>query len=314
MLSVVVPVFNESECLPEFARRLRSHLDAIGEAYEVLLVDDGSTDGSADIIARDILPAWGEARLLRLTRNFGHMAALECGLRHSSGRCVVTLDGDLQHPPEEISRMLQAMDDQHVDVVQMVRLDRSTDGFVKRLGSQAFYSCVNRVTGVSVTQGAADYRMISARVRDALLAMPEKNKVYRLLIPWMGFPTAELSFEVAQRYAGTSKYTLRKMMGLARSGFTTFGFGPLRLVTVMGLAVGLIGLLLVVYVIGAWILEDTVAGWASVFSAVLVLGGLQLLIIGLIGEYLVVALSVARARPEYVVLEDVSSRHDLSRH
>ena len=304
VVSVVVPVYNEAECVTAFCERLRSVLDRFGYAYEVIIVDDGSTDLTADLVLQELVPAWPELCLIRLTRNFGHMPALECGLRRAAGEFLVMMDGDLQHPPECIPMMMEVQKNDHVDVVQMVRSDREGDGFLKRIGSNLFYAVSSRVVGVEIAAGTADFRLMSRRVCDAILGLSEKNKVFRLLIPWMGFPTSYLVFDVAERHAGKTKYTLRKMISLARGGFTTFGLGPLRVMTVAGLAAGTFGLLFVVYVVSSWISGGTISGWASVMSAVLLLGGTQLLTFGIFGEYFLVMLAVSRDRPEYVVLDE----------
>ncbi len=299
-LSVVVPMYDEEAVLPIFFERVRPLLDGLGIDYELLVVDDGSRDGTASLLLADAVD-WPELRLVRLLRNSGHQAALSAGFRRARGRYVVTIDADLQDPPEVIAELLTAAREKDVDVVYGVRSDRSSDTWVKRTTARLYYRLMCRLVGKDIPFDAGDFRLVSRRVVDAVNALSEDGRVFRLVIPWLGFPSTEVKYVRAERAAGTTKYSLSKMLRLAFDSVTAFSAAPLRLATWLGL---LGGLLSVGFVIGALVIKasgQSIPGWTSTVLAVCVIGAIQLLCLGLLGEYVARLFQSSQKRPQFLV-------------
>ncbi|MEH0821025.1 MULTISPECIES: glycosyltransferase family 2 protein [unclassified Micromonospora] len=302
-LSVVVPMFDEESVLPLFARRLRAVLDGLGEAYEVVAVDDGSTDGTGAGLAA-LRASWPELRVLRLRRNSGHQAALVAGVLRARGRYVVSIDADLQDPPETIVEMLRLARAEDLDVVYGVRADRRTDSAFKRWTATGYYRLMRRLVGKQVPAEAGDFRLLSRAAVEALRELPERSPVLRLVVPWLGFPSGEVGYQRGERAAGRTKYPLSRMAGLAAESVTSFSAAPLRFATWLGLAgVAVCGVLVVVAVL-AWLAGSTVSGWPSLYVAVLFLGAVQLLCLGLLGEYVARIYTAVQGRPTYSVAAD----------
>ncbi|WP_238451846.1 glycosyltransferase family 2 protein [Micromonospora sp. 4G55] len=302
-LSVVVPMFDEESVLPLFARRLRAVLDALGEAYEVVAVDDGSTDGTGAGLAA-LRAGWPQLRVLRLRRNSGHQAALVAGVLRARGRYVVSIDADLQDPPESIVEMLRLARAEDLDIVYGVRADRRTDSAFKRWTAAGYYRLMRRLVGKQVPAQAGDFRLLSRAAVEALRELPERSPVLRLVVPWLGFPSGEVSYQRDERAAGRTKYPLSRMAGLAAESVTSFSAAPLRFATWLGLAgVAVCGVLVVVAVL-AWLAGSTVSGWPSLYVAVLFLGAVQLLCLGLLGEYVARIYTAVQGRPAYFVAAD----------
>ena len=299
-LSVVVPMYDEEEVLPIFFDRMRPLLDGLGIQYEVLVVDDGSRDATASMLiaaAED----WPQLRLVRLLRNSGHQAALSAGFRRARGKYLVTIDADLQDPPEVIAEMLTAVKAADVDVVYGVRSDRSSDSFGKRTTARMYYRLMSRLVGKDIPFDGGDFRLVSRRVVDAVNGLPEDGRVFRLVIPWLGFPSTEVAYVRAERAAGHTKYNLTKMFRLAFDSVTAFSAAPLRLATWLGL---LGGLLSGVFVVGALVIKlagQSVPGWTSTVLAVSVIGAIQLLCLGLLGEYVARLFQSSQKRPQFLV-------------
>lgn len=303
VLSVVVPMYNEESVLPLLARRLRAVLDGLGEPYEVVAVDDGSDDGTAGGLAV-LRTGWPQLRVLRLRRNSGHQAALVAGVLRATGRYVVSIDADLQDPPETILDMLHLARADARDVVYGVRVDRSTDSHFKRWTAGGYYRLMRRLVGKQVPAQAGDFRLLSRAVVEALRELPERAPVLRLVVPWLGFPSGEVAYHRDERAAGRTKYPLSRMAGLAAESVTSFSAAPLRFATWLGLAgVAVCGLLVVVAVL-AWSAGATVTGWPSLYVAILFLGAVQLLCLGLLGEYVARIYTAVQGRPAYVVAAD----------
>ncbi|RAG84627.1 glycosyltransferase [Streptacidiphilus pinicola] len=303
LLSVVIPIYNEQDALPLTAARLRPILDGIGGSYEVVGVDDGSGDDTAQVLDRLQLE-WPELRVVRLRRNSGHQAALTAGLHRALGQYVVSIDADLQDPPEKIVDMLALARDEGFDIVQGVRDDRSSDTFFKRSTAAGYYSVMRRLVGREIPKHAGDYRLLSRAAVDALKSLPETQPVYRLLVPWLGFRSTSVTFQREERVAGTTKYPLSKMVRLAVDSITNFSAAPLRLATWLGLGSFLLAAVLGVYTAVEQIRGATVPGWASLFIAVVFFGGVQLVCVGLLGEYVGRIYSAVQGRPGYFVGSD----------
>ncbi|MFE1316605.1 glycosyltransferase family 2 protein [Kitasatospora phosalacinea] len=307
LLSVVVPVYDEQDALPAFAARLRPVLDGLGVRYEVLAVDDGSTDGTAGLL-RALAADWPELRTVRLRRNSGHQAALTAGLERAVGDYVASIDADLQDPPEKLAEMLALARRDGLDVVYGVRADRSSDTAFKRGTADAYYRLVRRLVGRHVPAGAGDFRLLSREAVEALRALPDQPRVYRLLVPWLGFPSGEVRYVREERVAGSTKYPLAKMVRLALDGVTGFSAAPLRLATWLGAAAFLTCLLLLAFCLAAYLSGAAVPGWTSLFAAVLFVGGVQLVCVGLLGEYVARIHAAVQCRPAYFVAEDTGRR------
>jgi dolichol-phosphate mannosyltransferase len=244
---------------------------------------------------------WPQLRLVRLLRNSGHQAAISAGFRRARGNYLVTIDADLQDPPEVIAELLATARDSDVDVVYGVRSDRSSDTWAKRTTARMYYRLMCRLVGKDIPFDAADFRLVSRRVVDAVNSLPEDGRVFRLVIPWLGFPSAEVKYVRAERAAGVTKYNLRKMLRLAFDSVTAFSAAPLRLATWLGLFGGLLS---VAFVIGALVIKLTgqsIPGWTSTVLAVAVIGAIQLLCLGLLGEYVARLFQSSQKRPQFLV-------------
>ncbi|MEU2390734.1 glycosyltransferase family 2 protein [Streptomyces sp. NPDC007369] len=307
-LSVIVPMYNEEEALPALVARLRPVLEGTGAAYEVVAVDDGSTDRTAELLEK-FRTDWPELRIVRLRGNSGHQAALRAGLHRSVGAYVASLDADLQDPPEKIPEMLDLARSRQLDIVYGVRSDRSTDTGFKRHTAGAYYWLMRRLVGKQVPAQAGDFRLLSREAVEALKALPDQHQVYRLLVPWLGFPSGQVTYRRAERVAGETKYPLSKMIRLAVDGITNFSAAPLRLATWLGVVSFLACLVMIAVSLGVFLAGQTVPGWTSLFVAMLFLGGIQLICVGLLGEYIGRIYTAVQRRPTYFVGYD-SARDD----
>jgi dolichol-phosphate mannosyltransferase len=300
VLSVVVPMYDEEEVLPIFFERMHPLLDGLGITYEVLVVDDGSRDATATLLLAAAAD-WPQLRVVRLLRNSGHQAALSAGFRRARGEYLVSIDADLQDPPEVIADLLATARDKDVDVVYGVRSDRSSDSWPKRTSARLYYRLMCRLVGKEIPFDAGDFRLVSRRVVDAVNGLPEDGRVFRLVIPWLGFPSAEVQYARAERAAGTTKYNWSKMFRLAFDSVTAFSAAPLRLATWLGLLGGLLSCLVVV---GALIIKmsgRSIPGWTSTVLAVGVIGAIQLVCLGLLGEYVARLFQSSQRRPQFLV-------------
>jgi polyisoprenyl-phosphate glycosyltransferase len=302
-LSVVIPIYNEEAVLGLLTERLRPVLDGLDVPYEVVAVDDGSTDATALVLVR-IADSWPAVRVVRLRRNSGHQAALTAGLHLARGQYVASIDADLQDPPEKIAEMLAMARDRGLDIVYGVRNDRSTDSLAKRSGAAAYYRLMRRLVGKRVPAHSGDFRLLSRAAVDALKSLPEHRPVYRLLVPWLGFPSGEVTYRRERRAAGQSKYPLSKMVRLAWDSITNFSPAPLRLATALGTFTFVLCVLAVLVTMASYAAGHTVSGWASLIIAVLFLGGVQLVCLGLLGEYVGRIYAAVQRRPGYFVAHD----------
>lgn len=304
-LSVVVPMYNEEAVVPLFVDRLRPVLDALEHegvrlTYEVVCVDDGSRDRTADLLLAARV-SWPQLRVVRLLRNAGHQAALTAGLESSRGEYAVTIDADLQDPPEVISTMCSVAMAERLDVVYGVRTDRSTDSLLKRHTAAAYYGLMRRLAGPQLRDNAGDFRLISRRVIDSLSALPEHGRVYRLVIPWFGFPSAQVEYRREPRAAGRTKYPISRMISLGLDSVTAFSAAPLRFATWAGLIGTLGALMALTWAVVGHFTGSTVPGWTSLVATVGMLSGVQLLCLGLLGEYVARLFVASQQRPTYLV-------------
>jgi dolichol-phosphate mannosyltransferase len=305
----VVPTYNEQEVLPLLAERLRRVLDGMAVPYEVMTVDDGSTDATPAVLAR-MRRTWPQLRVVRLYRNSGHQAALMAGLHRSSGAYVVSIDADLQDPPEKIPEMLGLAQEQALDVVYGVRADRASDTRLKRTTATMYYRLMRRLVGAGMPAHGGDFRLLSRAVVDTLRTLPERQPVYRLLVPWLGFPSGEVTYTRERRAAGKTKYPVSKMIRFAWDSVTNFSAAPLRVATALGIATLILSAAGLVATTTVFLLGATVSGWASLIVTMLFLGAVQLICLGLLGEYVGRIYSAVQRRPAYFVAYDSSANAD----
>lgn len=298
-ISIVVPVYNEEQCVEPLIERIGSAMAGVPCDYEILFVDDGSQDSTLEKIsqaaARD-----PHVLYLSFSRNFGHQVALYAGIDHARGDAVVSLDGDLQHPPELIPTLIEHWRAGY-DIVYTVRMDNRGHA-VKEFFSRGYYWLLRKLTGVEVPTGGADFRLIDRKVADALRACDERFVFIRGLIPWLGFRRKAIGYEAAPRYSGSTKYAVRKMLAFAFDGVFSFSTVPLRLISLLGLVTTALGLLYGGYTVWVRLFSDrAVSGWASLVVVVLVFSGTQLLSLGILSEYVGRIYEEVKHRPRYVV-------------
>jgi dolichol-phosphate mannosyltransferase len=302
-ISIVVPIYNERENLPLLKERLDHVLGGLADYdHEILFVDDGSLDGSLDIL-RTMARRDEHVRYVSLSRNFGHQNALKAGLERATGDCTIMMDGDLQHPPEQIARMIERWR-RGFEIVNMIRRDDRTPPF-KRWTAALFYYLINAISDFRIRPGASDFRLLDRKVVDALDRLGERTLFYRGIVPWLGFRQCDIEYLPAPRARGKSKYDLRRMMVLALDGIISSSVQPLRLATMVGLAMSFLAMVYVVYATTIkLVLDIAIPGWTSLLVGVTLLGGVQLVMLGILGEYLGKVLLEVKGRPSYIVRED----------
>jgi glycosyltransferase involved in cell wall biosynthesis len=302
-LSVIVPCYNEEAVIRETHNRLGTVLSQLpGFGAEILYVDDGSRDRTISLLEQ-LQSSDPSVRVICLSRNFGHQTAVTAGLEHASGDCVVIIDADLQDPPEIIAEMVARWRDGY-DVVYGVRENRDGETRFKLWTAKIFYRLMNRMSKVKIPLDVGDFRLVDRKVVDALVAMPERDRFLRGMVSWVGFKQIAVFYHRDPRLAGESKYPLLKMIEFAADGILSFSFAPLRLATWTGFAAIGVALVGVIYAVLLRLLtSDWVRGWASLFVAVLFMGGVQLISLGIIGEYIGRIYGEVKQRPLYFVSE-----------
>jgi dolichol-phosphate mannosyltransferase len=302
-LSIVVPCFNEEACLGELHRRLATAAEqSVGDDYELVLVNDGSRDASWPAMQR---MAAEDAHMVavNLSRNHGHQLALTAGLDLCRGDFILIIDADLQDPPELLPAMLAAMREQDADVVYGVRKSRAGETAFKRATAHGFYRLLSRATEVDIPLDAGDFRLMSRRALDALLSMPEQARFIRGMVAWIGFRQVPFAYDRAERFAGKTKYPLKKMMRFALDALTGFSSAPLKLASHAGLWLSFGSVLLVLYIAYAWATGRSIQGWTSLMLVVVVLGAIQMFVLALMGEYIGRLYNEAKRRPLYIIQE-----------
>ena len=284
-LSIVAPCHNEQDGLEEFHGRTSAAANVVvGEDYELILVNDGSRDATWAVM-RKLVALDPRLVLINLARRHGHQIALTAGLELCRGDRVLTIDSDLQDPPELLAEMWRVMDNERVDVVYGLRGERHGETRFKRSTAALFYWLLQQVGDADIPRNAGDFRLMTRRVVDILKAMPEQHRFIRGMIGWIGFRQIPLRYDRDPRFAGSSHYPLSRMMILALDALTGFSIAPLRIASYAGFLVGALGLLMLVYTLGSWATGRVVDGWTSLTTIVLILGSLQLILFGLLGEY-----------------------------
>jgi glycosyltransferase involved in cell wall biosynthesis len=299
-LSVVVPVYGEEAVLPEFHRRLAAVLDLLPVDAEIVYVNDGSRDASMALLAT-LHETDPRVAVVDLSRNFGKEVAMSAGLDHARGDAVVVIDADLQDPPELIPDMVRAWQEGH-DVVLMRRVSRAQESWLKRATARAFYRAIGRIGTIDIPENVGDFRLLSRRAVAALARFPERSRFMKGLFAWIGFPCKEIDYDRDGRHAGETKWNYWRLWNFALEGITSFSVVPLKVASYVGFATALVAFAYGVFVIAKTLLYgDPVRGYPTVVVLVLFLGGLQLMALGIIGEYLARMFIEVKQRPLYLV-------------
>ena len=303
MLSIIVPCCNEQEVLNEFYKQLCEVLEVIREPFEVLFVDDGSTDGTLRMIKQ--LAAENDRVLFdSFSRNFGKEAAIYAGLRHTSGDYVAIMDADLQDPPAVLADMMRILKDGEYDCVAARRRTRKGEPPVRSFFAKQFYKLLSRGSDTAVMDGARDFRVMTRKMADAVISMGEYNRFSKGIFGWVGFHTYWLTYDNQERAAGRTKWSFRKLTGYAVDGMTSFSDTPLRIASWFGIFMtGFSFLALLFVIIRKLIFDDPVAGWASLVCIIIFIGGIQLLCLGIMGQYIAKIYLEVKNRPHYIIAE-----------
>ncbi len=305
VLSIVIPIYNNADCVEELARRLADVLSKEGiDRYEVIFIDDGSRDNSREIL-QGLCAKEPRVKLIVLSRNFGHQCAITAGFDVAAGAGVLVMDGDLQDPPEIIPEFLAKWREGY-DVVYGVRLDRPGESKFKRWTASVFYRILKRLASTDVALDSGDFRLLSRRAMDTFNTLRERARFVRGMVSWLGYPQARVYYRRAPRWAGTSQYSLRRLVKLALDGLLSFSNLPLRIATWIGFAGVAVCLLYLSFAVALKLMRGVpVQGWASLVAIVIFIGSVQLSILGVMGEYVGRIYEELKRRPLYVIQERV---------
>ena len=306
MLSIVVPVYNEQLNIEKFYTEVIKNVATLDMAFEIIFVDDGSSDTTPLLLSR-LTKQDLHVRALILARNFGHQLAITCGMDHARGDAIITMDGDLQHPPEMIPDLVQKWREGY-DVVQTVRESTDDVGILKRLTSKWYYILLNALSPVHITPGGSDFRLIDRRVLETFSLFREHDRFIRGMIGDIGYRQIKVNFVAPKRFAGKSKFSVRKMIHFALDGITAYSKIPLRLYT--GLISGMISILIILHVLYCKIAGEAIPGWATSMVVVCLIGGLQLIFLGIIGEYIGRIFQEVKNRPLYWVRAELGEKEE----
>ncbi len=310
-ISVVVPIFNEEQIIPELYRRLQETISKISKNYELIFVNDGSKDNSLFELMK-LTEVDQRVYYINFSRNFGHQIAVTAGLDAANGKAVVIIDGDLQDPPELITEMYNKYK-QGYEVVYAKRKERSGESIFKKITAKAFYRILKKITSIDIPLDTGDFRLIDQKVVQYLAQMPEQNKFIRGQIAWLGFKSTQVLFNRDERKFGKTGYPLSKMMKFAMDGITSFSDKPLQMVTKMGFAISGISFAIILYaIIAHFILEQTITGWTSQIVSFMFIGGIQLISIGIIGAYISSMNNNILNRPLYIIQQSNLANRELT--
>lgn len=307
-LSFVLPVFNEEPVIAELSRRLSAFFSAVDVTWEVVFVDDGSTDRSFELLG-ELSRADPRYRVVRLSRNFGHQVAITAGLDYASGEAVVVMDADLQDPPEVVKEMLERFHEGY-DVVYGVRTKREGEGVFKRASAALFYRVLRAMVGVPIPLNAGDFRLMSRRVVLTLRALRETSRFVRGMVAWVGFRQTSVPYVRKGRVAGSTHYPLRRMLRFALDGILSFSTLPLRMAIWLGVASGIIGIGVAIWAVLAHLEGRTLPGWATIMVAVGLASSAQLMMTGILGEYIGRIYDEVKRRPLYFVMDELNAARD----
>lgn len=309
-LSVIIPIYNEEGNIPTLVDRLKGVVDSMGLSYEFIFINDGSKDRSLEMI-KQYAEQYSFIRYINFSRNFGHQIAVSAGLDYSTGDAIVIIDADLQDPPELIIEMYEKYK-RGFEVVYAQRAKRAGETMFKTITAKYFYRVISKITSINIPVDTGDFRIIDRKVVDVLKQMPEQQKFLRGQIAWAGFNQTFITYNREVRNAGETGYTIKKMLKLALDGITSFSDFPLKFATFSGFVVSGVAFVMILYALySRYIIQDYVPGWTSLMLAVLFLGGIQLISIGIIGEYISRMSANVRQRPLYIIGEtNISKQKD----
>ena len=300
LISIIVPCYNECEVIQETHNRLCKVMNSLNSyKYEIIYIDDGSIDKTWSILEH-LYNSEKNIQIIQLSRNFGHQMALTCGVKNANGKAMVIIDADLQDPPEVIPRMIEKWE-QGYNVIYGVRKTREGETWFKKFSATIFYKLLKVSSKIEIPSETGDFRLIDNKVKKAFLNMPEKDRFVRGMISWIGYKQTSIQYERHPRFLGSTKYPLRKMLEFALDGIISFSIKPLRLVTFFGFIIAIFSFGLIIYVVIGRFFGSPVPGWSALLSSILFLGGIQLISLGLIGEYIGRIYGEVKNRPNFLI-------------
>jgi glycosyltransferase involved in cell wall biosynthesis len=307
-ISIVVPVFNEAGNIPALHKELSVQLASLPYSNEFVFVDDGSTDGSLQVL-KGLSKQNDNVYYIELSRNFGHQYALKAGLDVANGDCVISMDCDLQHPPEVVLKLIKKWEEGY-DVVYTRRHPNKNLSWVKRQTSALFYFFMDKISDLKLESGTADFRLMNRNVLDAFSHLNESELFIRGLVKWAGFKQTAIEYEPRERYSGQTKYNLKRMLSFAFRGITAFSVRPLQMIAYLGIILFLISMILVPYALVSYMMGKAVSGWTSLMISVIFFGSLQLLMTGVLGLYISKLVIQSKQRPHYFVRDTNYSKSE----
>lgn len=307
-LSVVIPVYCEGAFLQEVLAKIQNAVEGINEPYELILVDDGSKDNTWEVV-RKLSKTYKMLKSVRLSRNFGKEAALSAGLDRARGEIVITMDGDLQHPPSLIPEMVRIWRESKPDIVEAIKTDRGKESVIGRLGATFFYYIMNKLSGYNI-RGASDFKLMNRQVVDAWRSMNERNLFFRGMNAWLGFKRIQIPFEVPERIGGSSRWSFLRLLRLSLGGVTAFSSLPLHFISLMGGLIFCISIILGIQTLYFKFSGRAVSGFATVILLLLLIGSAIMIGLGIIGEYIARIYEEVKGRPRYVVAEEIGESNN----
>lgn len=308
MISIVTPVYNEEDNVVFFHEEITKVMETTGMDYELIYVNDGSKDRTDELI-RALAEKDSHVRAITFARNFGHQTAITCGMDFARGDAVITMDGDMQHPPELIPLLLEKWKDGY-DIVQTIRTSTEDSGFIKKITSAGYYKVINSISKTPVTPGGSDFRLMNRKSLDVFLRFREHARFIRGIVGGLGFKQTTIKFEAPARHAGVSKFSMNKMLHFAMDGILTNSTTPLRAAFYAGAVSGFIGILLILHVLYSYLVGNTVPGWATMTILIAFFGSANLVGLGIIGEYIGRIYEESKNRPLYWISGDTNDRKD----
>lgn len=306
MISIVTPVYNEEDNVVFFHEEITKVMKTTGMDYELIYVNDGSKDRTDELI-RELAEKDPHVRAITFARNFGHQTAITCGMDFARGDAVITMDGDMQHPPELIPLLLEKWKDGY-DIVQTIRTSTEDSGFIKKITSAGYYKVINSISKTPVTPGGSDFRLMNRKSLDVFLRFREHARFIRGIVGGLGFKQTTIKFEAPARHAGVSKFSMNKMLHFAMDGILTNSTTPLRAAFYAGAVSGFIGILLILHVLYSYLVGNTVPGWATMTILIAFFGSANLVGLGIIGEYIGRIYEETKDRPLYWISNDTNDR------
>ncbi|MFZ3060719.1 MAG: glycosyltransferase family 2 protein [Candidatus Methanoperedens sp.] len=299
-VSIIIPCYNEAGNIKVLYQKILEQINKLGVGYELIFIDDGSIDETFNII-KSLHKENPNVKSVSFSRNFGHQAAIIAGLDFCKGECAIMMDADLQHPPELIPEMISLWED-GFEIVNTIRDETSGQTFFKKLTSRSFYKLINMVSKTKIEAGSADFRLLDRKVIESFKEIGEYSIFIRGMVNWMGFNSTQIHYKSSERFSGVSKYSIRKMISFALDGITSFSSMPLHISMVLGLLISLLSFIYLVYALYIrFFTNEALEGWTSIIISVLFIGGIQLISIGILGEYLGKIFYEVKKRPRYII-------------